>query len=253
MKLAVAGGTGTVGQHVVAVAREAGHEVRILSRSKGVDLTAGEGLPGLLEGIDAVIDVTSTATQSDRRSREFFATVTGNLLAAGKTAAVPHHLALSIVGSARAPFGYYAGKKVQEDLVSSGSVPWRILRATQFHEFAHQIYGRFGLGPLHPVPAMVSQPVAAREVAQRLVSLAEGGPAGRPADLAGPDTLRMADMVRAYASALGRRGLILEFPLPGAFGRALRDGTLLAPVSADRGTQTYADWASRLGQASRAL
>ncbi|MGA1836172.1 SDR family oxidoreductase [Herbiconiux sp. 11R-BC] len=255
MKIAVAGGTGAVGRHVVDAARERGHEVVVLSRAVGVDLAgaAGSGavdprLAGMLGGAAAVIDVTSVQTQSAAASERFFGTVTRTLLAAEEAAGVGHHLALSIVGSDRAPFGYYAGKALQERLVGEGRIPFTILRATQFHEFAQQLLGQFSLGPVSVVPTMVSQPVAAREVGEKLVLLAEGGAAGRAPDLAGPEVLRMADMVRSYAAAAatpttaGRRRRVLEVPLPGGFGKALRDGTLLAGPAAELGRQRFAEW-----------
>ncbi|MET3511528.1 SDR family oxidoreductase [Plantibacter flavus] len=249
MKIVVAGGSGMVGRHVVAVAEERGHRVVALSRAAGVDLATGAGLAQQLEASDVVVDVTSTATQSTQRSRQFFGAVTRNLLEAEGAAGVPHHVALSIVGSDTAPFGYYAGKALQEDLVSTGRIPWTILRATQFHEFAQQMVERFRFGPVTMVPTMTSQPVAAREVAERLVELAEGEPQGRPADLAGPEELRMAAMVKAYTAATGVRGPVVEIPLPGGFGKAMRDGTTLAGLDAQRGVQTFAQWIEGLGAA----
>ncbi|MEU3473853.1 NAD(P)H-binding protein [Rhodococcus sp. NPDC006774] len=139
MKLAVAGGTGTVGVHVVEVARQRGHEVVVLSRSAGVDLVSGSGLSDALAGVDAVVDVASTQTISAKESMSFFAAVTRNLLTAEGAAGVGHHVALSIVGIDRAPHSYYAGKVEQERIIRAGTVPWTILRATQFHEFAGQI------------------------------------------------------------------------------------------------------------------
>jgi uncharacterized protein YbjT (DUF2867 family) len=246
MRIAVAGATGTVGRHVVAVAGERGHEAVSLSRTSGVDLTTGAGLADRLEAVDAVIDVSSIRTQSAKVSAEFFGIVTATLLNAEEAAGVRHHIALSIVGSDTAPFGYYAGKVRQEETVQAGRIPWTILRATQFHEFAEQLYGQFTVGPVHLVPKMQSQPVAAREVAQRLVTIAENGPEGHATDLAGPEVLRMAEMVEAFAAASGEGGSILEFPLPGRFGRALRDGTLLATPGADLGTQTFAEWIAQV-------
>ncbi|OZC71693.1 3-beta hydroxysteroid dehydrogenase [Rhodococcus sp. 15-725-2-2b] len=242
MKLAVAGGTGTVGVHVVEVARERGHEVVVLSRSAGVDLVSGSGLPDALSGVDAVIDVASTQTISAKESTAFFAAVTRNLLTAEGAAGVRHHVALSIVGIDKAPYAYYAGKVEQERLVRAGAVPWTILRATQFHEFAAQIRSQTSFGPLTVVPRMVSQPIAAREVAERLIDLAERPPAGRVADLGGPREERMAKMVRRYARAIGARGPVLEVPLPGAYGRAMRDGTLVTTQDSDHGLQTFDQW-----------
>ncbi|KQM17910.1 3-beta hydroxysteroid dehydrogenase [Plantibacter sp. Leaf171] len=249
MKIVVAGGNGMVGRHVVAVAEERGHRVVSLSRATGVDLVSGVGLAQQLEAADVVIDVTSTATQSAAKSSAFFGGVTRTLLDAEGAAGVPHHVALSIVGSDRAPFGYYAGKAVQEELVSTGRIPWTILRATQFHEFAQQMVERFRFGPVTMVPTMTSQPVAAHEVAERLVELAEGEPQGRPADLAGPEALRMSAMVKAYTAARGIRGPVIEIPLPGGFGKAMRDGTTLAGPDAQRGVQTFAQWIDGLRQA----
>ncbi len=244
MKLAVAGGTGTVGVHVVEVARQRGHEVVVLSRSAGVDLVSGSGLSDALAGVDAVVDVASTQTISAKESMSFFAAVTRNLLTAEGAAGVGHHVALSIVGIDRAPHSYYAGKVEQEKIIRAGTVPWTILRATQFHEFAGQIRARSSFGPVSIVPKMVSQPIAAREVAERLIDLAERSPAGRVADLGGPREERMAEMVRRYARSIGTRGLVLEVPIPGAYGRAMRDGTLVTTTDADHGLQTFGQWAA---------
>ncbi|OZC43888.1 3-beta hydroxysteroid dehydrogenase [Rhodococcus sp. WWJCD1] len=242
MKLAVAGGTGTVGVHVVEVARERGHDVVVLSRSAGIDLVSGSGLSDALSGIEAVIDVASTQTISAKESTAFFAAVARNLLTAETEAGVGHHLALSIVGIDRAPHAYYAGKVEQERIVRAGTVPWTILRATQFHEFAGQIRAQMSFGPVSVIPKMVSQPIAAREVAERLIDLAEQSPAGRVADLGGPREERMAEMVRRDARAVGARGLVLEIPIPGAYGRAMRDGTLVTTTDSDHGRQTFDQW-----------
>jgi uncharacterized protein YbjT (DUF2867 family) len=242
MKIAVAGGTGRVGTHVVTVARGRGHDVVVLTRSAGVDLVAGTGVSSALRGADAVIDVASIDTLDGAESTAFFEATTRALLAGAKEAGVGHHVALSIVGIDRAPVGYYAGKIAQERLITAGDVPWTILRATQFHEFAAQIFERAKIGPLHVAPKMRTQPVAAREVAERLVALAETGPSGRARDLGGPREERLVEMVRAYAHARGSRGWIPAIPLPGAPGKAQRDGSLLPGPDADRGVQTYAEW-----------
>jgi uncharacterized protein YbjT (DUF2867 family) len=246
MRIAVAGGTGTVGRHVVAAIRAGGNEPVVLTRSSGVDLVSGAGLDAALAGVQVVIDVASTQTLKDDRSRAFFGAVTRSLLAAEIAAGVEHHIALSIVGVDEAPYGYYAGKVLQEQLIEEGPVPWTILRATQFHEFAQQIFGSVRLGPFVLIPSMRSQPVAAREVAQRLVELALSRPSGRVSDLAGPRVERMADLARRYARAAGRRGRVLEVPLAGAYGRAMRDGTLLARPGSQLGVDTFDDWISSL-------
>lgn len=242
MKIAIAGGTGAVGRHVTAAVSSMGHEPLVLARSTGIDLTSGEGLAAALDGVASVIDVTSTQTRSAEESARFFAAVTQNLLAAEKAAGVGHHVMLGIVGSDKAPFEYYAGKVEQERLVETGPVPWTILRATQFHEFASQIFGQVKVGPFVLIPTMKSQPVAAWQVADRLVSIAAGTPQGLATDLAGPEVLRMVDMVSAYVDATGRRARLIQVPLPGGFGKAMRDGTLLPVGTFDMASQTFTEW-----------
>lgn len=242
LTIAVAGGTGTVGRHVVDVARRRGHDVVVLSRGTGVDLVTGAGLEQALDGVDVVVDVSSQVSQKSEESRAFFGAVTRNLLAAEAHAGARHHVALSIVGIDRAPEGYYAGKALQEELVRASDVPWTILRATQFHEFASQIHGAIRLGPFVVVPRMVSEPVAAIEVAERVVDLAEGPPQGRVRDLGGPHREQMADMVRRWGAAAGRSGRVVAVPLPGALGRAMRDGSLVTGPDADHGTTTFDQW-----------
>ncbi len=240
MKISVAGGTGVVGRHVVVRAREQGHQVEVLSRSEGVDLTAEAPLD--LHGVEAIIDVISMQTYSAAKSKAFFRAATRKLLSAGQAAGVGQYVLLSIVGIDEAPYGYYAGKIEQERLVATSGLPWTILRATQFHEFAGQIFERMKFGPVSVVPVMQSQPVAAREVATRLVDLVEAGPMGRVPDLAGPKVERMADMSRRWAAATGAKGTVVETPVPGGFGRAMRDGTLLARPDSQFGQQTFTQW-----------
>ncbi|MCZ4500393.1 MAG: RmlD substrate binding domain protein [Marmoricola sp.] len=241
MRIAVAGGTGVVGRYVVSEAEARGHEVVVLTRSTGADLTTGTGLAELLAGVHAVVDVTSTRTQKRDEAQAFFGGVTRNLLAAEVAANVGHHVVLSIVGIDLVPSGYYAGKQEQEDVTVAGDVPWTILRATQFHEFAQQALAFVTVGPFSLVPRMRTQPIAAREVGAALVSLAEAGPQGRVADLAGPEVLELVDLSRQVnrERRLGRR--VVGVRVPGAYGRGMRSGDLV-PAAGARGTQTFEEW-----------
>ena len=141
-KLAVAGGTGLVGAMVVEEVRRTGATPVVVARSRGIDLTTGAGLAAALDGVEAVIDASNVDTMSAKRSIAFFEAATAHLLAAGAAAGVRHHVALSIVGCDRVDLPYYLGKRRQEELVAAGPVPWSVLRATQFHEFAGQLVER---------------------------------------------------------------------------------------------------------------
>ncbi len=221
MRIAVAGGTGVVGRRVVETLTEQGHEPVVLARSLGIDVTTGAGLPDALAGATAVIDVSNAATLRRRTSVQFFTNSSTNLLAAGERAGVRHHVALSIVGIDRVDTGYYAGKRRQEDMVLAGPLP----------------AGRFA-----PVPQMLVQPVAAREVAAALVRLATGEPAGRAPDLGGPEVHQLVDLARRLLEVRGEQRRVVPLRLPGAAARQMRLGGLLPGTRAQLGTQTFDEW-----------
>lgn len=239
--LAVAGGTGLVGSMVVAEAQRRGHDVRVLSRGTGVDLTTGDGLAAALENVDTVIDTSNVVTMAKGPALRFFEQANGNLLAAEQAAGVGHHVALSIVGCDQVDLGYYFGKRRQEELVSGGPVPWTILRATQFHEFAGQMVERspapFALGL-----RMRTQPIAAAEVAAHLVDAVGRGPSGLLPDLGGPEELRMDRMMRQWLRATGRHRLLVPVPMAGKAGRQVDAGGLLPAAAGTLAGPTFAEW-----------
>lgn len=245
MRIAVAGGTGWLGKLVVVAAGRAGHDVVVMSRAEGVDLTTGKGLDEALRGVDVVIDVSNISTVSQAKATAFFETVTRNLQAAEVRAGVKHHVLVSIIGVDRVEWGYYRAKLRQEEIALAGPVPATVLRAAQFHEFAVQMLTQFG-GPVAVVPAMLSQPVAAREVAAELVRLAEGQPAGRAAEIAGPEPLPMAELVRKVARKRGPRKWVLSFRLPGRAGKQMATGGCLPTGPGVRGTETFDKWLAGL-------
>ncbi|MFC7546886.1 SDR family oxidoreductase [Plantactinospora sp. GCM10030261] len=241
MRMAVAGGTGVVGRLVVERARAAGHEVVVISRSHGVDLTTGAGLDEALTEVSAVIDVSNIATLNRSVAIRFFEATTRTLLDAEQRCGVGHHVVLSIVGVDRVGLGYYQAKRRQEDLVLTGPVPATVLRATQFFEFAIQSLTRFP-GPVAVVPRMRTQPVAAVEVATELVRLAEEPAVGRAADLAGPEVMMMSSAARRVATVRGPHKVVLTGPWPSAAGRSMASGGLLPTGPGPRGTLRFDEW-----------
>ena len=240
-RIAVAGGTGVVGRHVVEALARAGCEPVVLARSTGVDLVSGTGLADALGGVSAVVDVSNVATQRRSAAVGFFTAATSALLAAGARAGVRHHLLLSIVGVERVDTGYYAGKRAQEELVLAGDVPATVLRATQFHEFAEQVLA-LTRGPVAPVPSMRVQPVAAREVGAHLAALALAPPQGRAPELAGPQVHELTDLARRVLRARGARRVVLPLRGPTAASRAVTGGALLPTGEGPRGQQTFEQW-----------
>lgn len=250
MRVAVAGGTGLMGSLVVSALSGAGHVPVVLARATGVDITTGIGLDAALAAADVVIDVSNVATLRKRHAVAFFEAGTTHLLEAGARAGVRHHVILSIVGIDRVDFGYYLGKRRQEALVVASARPFSILRSTQFHEFAGQTLDR-AVGPIAIVPRMTVQPVAAREVADALVSLAAGSPVGMAPDLGGPQRRELTELVRAVRHARGSNKRVLGVRVPGAAGRAMSSGALVPAGQGPRGRQTFDEWLACVTPVSR--
>lgn len=242
MRIAVAGGTGTIGAHVVDQARRAGHDPVVLTRSTGVDLVTGEGLDAALAGADAVVDAVSVTTTDPAAAAEFFETATGNLLDATVRAGVRHAVVVSIIGIDRNPHGYYAGKLAQERAVEESDAPWTIIRGAQFHEFAGQIAARAKIAGLQLAPRARTQPVSAATFAEHLVRTAEGAPAGRAQDVAGPREEELSRMIRALLRHDGRRGPIIPVSAGGRQMAGMRAGLGLPGPDALLLGPTFDDW-----------
>ena len=209
----VTGGTGTLGQQVVSRLREAGREVRVLSRRSRTghdglvlatgDLATGEGLAAAVRGVGTVVHCAS--------NRKGDAEATRNLVRAAaqensSEGGPPHLVYISIVGVDRFPRGYFKTKLEAEGVIADSALPWTTLRATQFYELIAKGASRLARLPVIPVPAgFVVQPVDSGEVAVRLAELALGEPRGRVRDMAGPQILSFADLIRVYLRATGRR------------------------------------------------
>jgi uncharacterized protein YbjT (DUF2867 family) len=206
MRIAVAGGSGLVGRHVVDAAQHQGHQVVVLSRSNGIDVRSGQALASALDGVAAVVDVTNPGSGERDGPMAFFADVAGRLQSVGAACGVSHIVTLSIVGIERAPENrYYAAKLRQEQLALAGPVPATVLRATQFHEFAVQMLRRTRRDTGAHVPNMRVQSVAARTAASVLVELASGLPVGSAPDLGGPEQADLVTLARKFVEHFGLR------------------------------------------------
>jgi uncharacterized protein YbjT (DUF2867 family) len=203
MRIAVAGGTGVVGRHVVSRAQERRYEAVVLSRSRGVNLGSGEGLAAALKGVDVVVDVANAGTIEQSAATQFFTCAAGALQRVGSEQGVKHIVALSIVGIDKTSYGYYAAKREHERATMNGPIPSTVMRATQFHEFPAQVIARTRRGSEARVFDLRVQTVAARCVAEVLIELAEGAPLGRAPDLAGPQEADLVDLARKFLRQCG--------------------------------------------------
>jgi uncharacterized protein YbjT (DUF2867 family) len=242
MRIAIVGGTGTLGGHVATELRSRGHEVRVLSRSAPgyrVDLVTGAGLGPALENCDAVVDASNNAS---RRAAAVLVGGTRRLLDAERAAGVRHHVCVSIVGCDQLPVGYYAVKTEQERLVEQGPVPWTIVRATQFHEFIANILGAAARWRALPAPRALLQPVACAEAARYVADIAEQPARRARTSIAGPEVTELRTLARTWRSVTGRRLVLIPVRVPGRAGRALRSAALTTRQAERTGHVPFASW-----------
>jgi uncharacterized protein YbjT (DUF2867 family) len=242
VRIAVVGGTGSVGRYAVQAARDGGHEVVVISRRSGVDATSPESLSHALTGVDVIIDTNDAATTSRRKATAFFERVSANLQSVGAARGVSRLVTLSIVGLEQLAFGYYAAKQSQERVALAGPLPGSIVRATQFYEFPSKILSRFSVGPVAFMPIMKIRPVAARAVGVYLVEVATSATPATSVDVAGPDEQELVAMARAVVRHRQRRVIVVPLWVPGRAGAAMRGGGLLPSSRASIVGPTFAEW-----------
>ena len=245
------GGTGTLGRLVTPLLRDAGCQVRVLSRrsresSAGIeyvtgDLLTGEGINAAVAGAETVVHLAGGPKGDD--------TATENLVRALAGTDVRHLVYISVIGADRLPVRWMKTKLAAERTVSDSGIPWTTLRATQFHDLVLTMVEKMAKLPVVPVPGgLRAEPVDARDVAARLVELALDKPAGLVPDLAGPTVYGLGDLSRSYLLARGKHRPMLTVPIPGKAGRAYRAGENLSGPGAEVGTRTWEEFlAERLG------
>ncbi|MEV4183515.1 NAD(P)H-binding protein [Streptosporangium canum] len=242
MRIAVAGATGNIGALTVAALERGGHDVVRVSRSLGVDLLTGDGLDDALAGVEAVVDATNGPATDPAETVAYFGTTTRNLLAAEERAGVRHHVLLSIAALKRVRGNaHYAGKREQERLVAAGPVPWTIVPATQFHDFAAMVANwteRDGVATIAP---LLVQPIAPADVADILGEIAVGEPQGRYADVAGPEPQDLVDMARRTNEALGRTVKLVP-TWSAVFGPEMAGNVMLPGEGARIAPTTFDEW-----------
>ena len=202
MKIVVIGGTGLIGSRLVKNLQEKGHELIAASPKRGVNSVTGEGLAEALKDASVVVDVTNSPSWEDAAVLDFFETSTRNLLAIGARAGVAHHIALSVVGTERLlASGFFRAKLAQENLIKASKVPYTIIRATQFFEFAKQIVDYSTQGNDVRMPPALIQPMAADDVSSAVAGFAMKPALNGTAEIAGPEQFPLVELARRYLAA----------------------------------------------------
>ena len=246
MKIVVIGGSGLIGSKVVTKLTERGHKAVAASPSSGVNAVTGEGLAEVLKDAAVVVDVSNSPSFEDAAALEFFNTSTRNLLAAAKAAGVGHYVALSVVGSERLlESGYFRAKIAQEKLIEESSIPYSIVRATQFFEFVKMITDFSADGNTIRLPPVLIQPMAADDVARWVCRVAVGTPLNGTVEVGGPEPFRLDELIRLGMSARNDRRQVITDPHAGYFGVKVSERTLMPGDRAQLGEERFEDWLSQ--------
>ncbi|MEV0638386.1 SDR family oxidoreductase [Streptomyces sp. NPDC050619] len=243
MKVVVIGGTGLIGSKVVAKLNEYGHEAVPAAPSTGVDTLTGEGLADVLKGASVVVDVSNSPSFEDKAVMEFFRTSTTNLLKAEAEAGVTHHVALSVVGTDRLQgSGYFRAKQAQEELIKAADIPYSIVHATQFFEFAKGLADGATDGDTVRLPAAKIQPIVSDDVAAAVGRAAVGAPVNGVVEVAGPEAFQLDEFIRQGLAAKNDPRAVVADPNVTYWGAELRETTLLPGPDARIGETRFADW-----------
>jgi uncharacterized protein YbjT (DUF2867 family) len=243
MKIVVIGGSGLIGSKLVDKLSQHGHEAIAASPDSGVDTLTGEGLDAALEGASVVVDVSNSPSFEDVAAMEFFETSTGNLLAAEAAARVAHHVALSVVGTERlTQSGYFRAKLAQQKLIEGSSIPYSIVRATQFFEFVARIAADATEGNTVRLPPALIQPMAADDVASAVGRVSIGAPLDGMVEIAGPEQFRLDELIRGVLTKRDDpRGVVTD-PRARYFGINPGERALLPGADARVAETRFGDW-----------
>ena len=246
MKIVVIGGSGLIGKKLVNNLRQHGHEVVAASPSSGVNTLTGEGLAEALTDAQVVVDVANSPSFEDKAVLEFFETAGRNLLAAEAAAGVGHHVALSVVGTDRLlTSGYFRAKMAQENLIKASKIPYTILRSTQFFEFVGGIAQSATDGQTVRLSPALVQPVVSDDVAAALADVAVEQPLNGTVELAGPEPIRLDELVRRFLSANRDARKVTTDVHARYFGTELNDQSLTPGDNPRIGPTRFEDWLSR--------
>jgi uncharacterized protein YbjT (DUF2867 family) len=245
MKTVVIGGTGLIGSKVVTCLKEEDNDAVAASLDTGVNTLTGEGLPEVLEGAEVVIDVSNSPSFEDEPVMDFFTTSTTNLLAAESDAGVRHHVALSIVGADGLPdSGYLRAKVAQEGLITDASIPFTIIRATQFFEFAMSIADGATDGDVVRLPHVLFQPMAADDVAAAVCEISQRAPVDGVTEIGGPEQFRFDEFIQQALTAKGDPRKVVTDPRAPYFGTELEERSLVPANAVHLGEIRFSDWAA---------
>ncbi|MGH8888602.1 MAG: SDR family oxidoreductase, partial [Acidothermaceae bacterium] len=211
------------------------------ARSTGVDLITGKGLDEAVAAAEVVINVANSPT-FDEASIAFFRTSMTNVLTAGESAGVRHHVILSIVGVDQVPqLDYFRAKTLQEELLRQSRTPYSIVRATQFFELMDAALSWTSDESSVRLPSTPIQPIAAADVVDAVVQVSTGAPLLGIRNVAGPDVVRLDELGKVTLAARCDSRPVIADDQAGMFAVVTGDALIAGP-DAHLARTRYQDW-----------
>ena len=233
MKLAVTGGAGFVGSHVIDSALAAGHEVRALTRRDqpprdrlewiSGDLADRDAIRQLVRDADAVIHVAGVINAPDAAGFEA-GNVAGTLamLAAATAGGARRFVHVSSLAAREPNLSLYGASKARaEELVESSGLDWAIVRPPAVYgpgdRETLELFKMAKRGVVLLPPAGRMSLIHVEDLARLLLSLTARGAPKRTViepDDGTPDGWSHKDFAKALGTAVGRRNVSLAAPRP---------------------------------------
>lgn len=231
MRLAVTGGTGFVGSHLIDAALSAGHQVNALTRREqqpreGVewiagDLSSRDALEQLVRDADTIIHVAGTISASTASGfQEGNVAGTLAMLAAATAGGVQRFVHVSSLAAREPNLSLYgASKERGEELVHSSGLDWAIVRPPAVYgpgdRETLELFRMAKLGVMLMPPKGRVSVIHADDLARLLLALAVPG---APANcLMEPDDGKLGgwshrEFAKALAAAVGTKAAVISSP-----------------------------------------
>ena len=230
------GSTGQLGSALLNQLKGSDYKVKITSRRKPErmghfewvysDLLSGEGLEEVVKDVDVIIHAATSPTKNSKNIE-----VTGFENFLSKLKHIKHFIYPSIVGIEEIPLKYYKLKYEAEELLKNSSIPYTIVRATQFHGFVENLLLSKPLFNRYVIPGSIKfQSVSVDEFAKHLIDLINKDPQGRTDDFGGPVIMTLREMAELKIKINNETNKILSISLPGKLYKSFRDGKNTKPL-----------------------
>ncbi|MFP7473457.1 NmrA family NAD(P)-binding protein [Niallia taxi] len=224
------GSTGYLGSALLWHLKDTEYKVKITSRRRPQDwhqldwvysdLVSGEGLEEAVKDVNVIIHA---ATSPMKNAKKVEIDGLENLLSKSKH--IQHFIYPSIVGIEEIPWKYYQLKVEAEELLSKGTVPYTIARATQFHGFVENLLLSKSLFNRYVIPRKWKmQSVDVHEFATHLIDLVHKDPQGRVEDYGGPEIMTLREMAELKIDTKKEKKIVFDVSLPGKLSKAFEGG-----------------------------